>query len=125
MELSQCKFYYEGEVLNFAVFSDSPCRARYVERVRLLPISRREVYVYEIEPGAESQWVVVRQTEGTKKRLKLFLRRGESFLEPEPQELPAELREQIRQRYPTLTAEFRPLLAARAAKLPSLGVNVS
>jgi hypothetical protein len=124
MELSQCKFYYAGDILNLVVFSDSPCRACYVDRIRLLPISAHEVYVYEIEPGTESQWVLVRQTEGTKKRLQLFLRRGESFLEPEPRELPAELNEQILRRCPALTAEFRPLLAARAAHLPSLRVRV-
>jgi hypothetical protein len=124
MELNQCKFYFAGDILNFVVFSDSPCRARYLERIRLLPISANEVYVYEIEPGAESQWVLVRQSEGTKKRLQLFLRRGERFLEPDPPELPAELREQILRRYPALTAEFRPLLAAREAPLPTLRVRV-
>ena len=58
MELSQCKFYYAGDLLNFVVFSDAPCLARYRDSVRLLPISPSEVYVYEINPArrASGSW---------------------------------------------------------------------
>jgi hypothetical protein len=120
VELSQCKFYYAGELLNFVVFSDYPCRARYRDRIRLLPISASEVYVYELEPGQASQWVLVQQSEGAKKRLQIFLRQGDRFLELKPEELSAEVRAQILRRYPTLAAQFGPLLASRAAKLLTL-----
>ena len=96
MELRECKFYYTGEAMSFTVYSDHPCRARYRDGIRMLPFSQTQVYVYEIEPGAESQWVLVRQREEKSHRLQLFLRSGERFLQEEAAGLP-----------PALTAEFR------------------
>ena len=87
MELRDFKFYYGGQEMNFAVFSDDPCRARYLESIPL-PIAQTRVDVYEIEPGAKTQWILVRQNDGDKDNLKLFVRKGEKFLENEAQTLP-------------------------------------
>jgi hypothetical protein len=115
VELRECKFYYTGEAMSFTVYSDYPCRARYRESIRLLPVSPTQVQVYELEPGAESRWVVVRQREGKSHRLQLFLRNGEQFLEQEAAGLPPTLKEEILQRHPGLTAEFRTRPALRAS----------
>ena len=97
--------------MNFAVFSDDPCCARYLESIPL-PIAQTRVDVYEIEPGDKTQWVVVKQKDGDKDKLKLFVRKGEKFLENETQSLPNELKKKILQRFPKLTNELQPLLAA-------------
>jgi hypothetical protein len=111
MELRDFKFYYGGQEMNFAVFSDDPCRARYLESIPL-PIAQTRVDVYEIEPGAKTQWILVKQKDGDKDNLKLFIRKGEKFLENESQTLPKELKKKILQRFPKLTTEFQTLLAA-------------
>jgi len=111
MELRECKFYYAGHEMNFAVFSDDPCRARYLESIPL-PIIQTKVDVYEIEPGANTQWVVVQQKDGDKNHLKLFVKKGEKFLENQTQHLSKELKKKIMQRFPKLIAEFQPPLAA-------------
>jgi hypothetical protein len=80
MDLRESKFYYAGHDINFAVFSDHPCRVRYVERIRL-PIGETSVEVYGIEPGANSQWIVVQQRNDGKGSLKFFVRGGEIFRE--------------------------------------------
>jgi hypothetical protein len=111
MELRDCKFYYGGQDMNFAVYSDDLCCARYLGSIPL-PIAQTRVDVYEIEPGANTQWVVVKQRDGDKDNLKLFVRKGERFLENESQQLSKALKEQILQRFPKLTAEFKTPLAA-------------
>jgi hypothetical protein len=111
MELRECKFYYGGQEMNFAVFSDDPCRTRYLESIPL-PIAQTRVDVYEIEPGAKTQWIVVRQKDGERDNLKLFIRVGDRFLENEAQTLSKDLRKKIIQRFPKLITEFQPLLAA-------------
>jgi hypothetical protein len=116
MELGECRFYYGGEEMNFAVFSDGACRSTYIESIRLLPISESQVYVYAIEPGANSQWVVVKQTQGKKNHLRVFLRAGEEFLENPPGEFPKELRERILERFPNCPLE---LALSRRQKGPS------
>jgi hypothetical protein len=119
MELRECKFYHAGEAMSFTVYSDSPCRARYRDSIRLLPVSAAQVQVYEIEPGAENRWVLVRQTEGKSHRLQLFLRSGERFLEQEAAGAPPAVREEILKRYPGLAAEFRrrPALQVSSARV--------
>jgi hypothetical protein len=57
MDLRESKFYCAGAELNFVVFSDHPCRVRYLDSIPL-PMSQ-SVSVYAIEPAADSQWVVV------------------------------------------------------------------
>jgi len=111
MELKDCKFYYGGQDMNFAVYSDDPCRAMYRTSIPL-PIAQARVDVYEIEPGANTQWVVVTQRDGDKDNLKLFVKKGDKFMENESQHVPKGLKEKILQRFPKLTAEFTAPLAA-------------
>lgn len=33
MDLSNCNFFHVGEELSFSIFSDSPCRARYINSI--------------------------------------------------------------------------------------------
>jgi hypothetical protein len=111
MELKDCKFYYGGQDMNFAVYSDDPCRALYRTSIPL-PIAQTRVDVYEIEPGANTQWVIVKQRDGDKDNLKLFVKKGDKFMENESQHLSKALKEKILQRFPKLTAEFSAPLAA-------------
>ena len=99
MDLRESKFYYAGHDMNFAVFSDYPCRVRYVESIRL-PIGQAPVEVYAIEPAANSQWIVVEQRNDGKSTLKFFVRKGETFRENQSHDLPKHLREQIWRRVP-------------------------
>ncbi len=111
MELKDCKFYYGGQDMNFAVFSDDSCRARYLDSIPL-PIVQARVDVYEIEPGSRSQWIVIKQKDGDKDSFKLFIRKGEKFLENETQSLPKELKRKIMERFPKLTIESQSSIAA-------------
>ena len=90
--------------MNFAVFSDDRCRISYVESIDV-PIGHTQVQLYGIEPGTRTKWVVVRQLDGHKTTLKVFLRQNEKFLENEIDDLPPETRSQIMQRFPNLAAE--------------------
>jgi hypothetical protein len=108
MELNECKFYLAGEDMNFAVYSDDLCRAKYLESIRLLPIGNLKVHVYEVEPGAHSEWVAVTQREGRRSCLKIFVRKGERFLENQTRELPQDLKKKIVERFPKLISESRP-----------------
>jgi hypothetical protein len=110
MELRDCKFYYGGQDMNFAIYSDDPCRAKYLSSIPL-PIAQTRVDIYQIEPGAKTQWIVVKQRDGDKENVKLFIRKGELFCEHESQ-LPKTLKDQILQRFPKLTAELKAPLAA-------------
>jgi hypothetical protein len=82
MELQHHKFGYSGSDMNFAVFSDDPCRISYVESIPI-PIGHTQVELYGIEPGARTKWIVVKQLDGHKATLKVFLRQNEKFLENE------------------------------------------
>lgn len=104
MELQHHKFGYSGNDMNFAVFSDDPCRIKYVESISI-PIGHTQVQLYGIEPGARTKWIVVKQLDGHKSTLKVFLRQNETFLENEIDSLPQETRSQIMQRFPNLAAE--------------------
>lgn len=104
MELQDHKFGYSGSDMNFAVFSDDPCRISYVESIPI-PIGHTQVQLYGIEPGARTQWIVVKQLDGKKATLKVFLRQNETFLENEIGSLPQETRSEIMQRFPNLAAE--------------------
>jgi hypothetical protein len=85
--------------MNFAVFSDDPCHIKYVESIAI-PIGHTQVELYGIEPGARTQWIVVKQLDGNKATFKVFLRHNERFLENEIDSLPQETRSQIMQRFP-------------------------
>jgi hypothetical protein len=103
MDVRESKFYYGGQDMNFAVFSDFPCRARFVESITL-PISYAPVQVYSIEPGANSQWVVVQQRTEGRSSLRFFVRDGETFRENESHDLSKQVREDILQHIPKSVA---------------------
>jgi len=111
MELRQCKFYHAGQEMNFAIFSDDPCRIRYLHSIPL-PIGPTQVDVYEIEPGAKTQWIIAKQVDGNKRALKVFIRDGEAFLESQFQNLAVAVKRKIVQRFPKLGSAFQSTLAA-------------
>jgi hypothetical protein len=102
MDLRESKFYYAGHDMNFAVFSDYPCRVRYVESIPL-PISQAPFEVYAIDPAANSQWVMVQESNDGKSRVKFFLREGEVFREHHSHDLPEHLKEGILRCLPMLS----------------------
>ena len=116
MELSEYKFYLAGDEMNFAVYSDDLCRTKYLESIRLLPIGNMKVHVYEVEPGTRSEWVIVTQREGRRNSLKLFVRKGERFLENQMRDLPLDLKKKIMERFPKLISEFRPGSAGQTGR---------
>ena len=111
MELRGCSFYHAGQEMNFAIFSDDPCLIRYLQSISL-PIGRTQVDVYEIEPGAKTQWIVVKQVDGNKGVLRIFIRDGEAFLENQFQNLAGEVKRKIVQRFPNLRSACQCTLAA-------------
>ncbi len=111
MELRDCKFYYGGQDMSFSVFSNDPCRARYLDSISV-PFVQTRVDVYAIEPGAETRWVLIRRKDDGKDTFRLFIRRGNRFLESQNQVLSKELRDEIFGRFPNLTRVFHPPLAA-------------
>ena len=112
MELQHHKFGYAGNDMNFAVFADDPCRVSYVESIAI-PIGHTQVELYGIEPGARTQWIVVKQLDGNKATLKVFLRQNEKFLENQMGDLPQETRSQIMHRFPNLAGEEEPSFAGK------------
>jgi len=111
MDLRNYKFYHGGEEMNFSVFSDSPCRTRYIESIPT-PLTESQVEVYEIEPGNNTQWVVIQQKDGEDRKVKLFLRSGDEFLESHTQQIPSDLKQNIVLRFPVLSTGFEPPMAA-------------
>ncbi len=111
MDLRTCRFYHGGEEINFSVFSDYPCRTRYIDSIAT-PLTETKVEVYEIEPGNNTQWVVVQKKDGEERRLKLFVRRGNEFVENQAQLIPPALKENIVLRFPVLLPGFDPPMAA-------------
>jgi len=97
MKLKDCKLYYGGQQMSFDFISDDPCRARYASSIPL-PLAEGRVDVYEIEPGAKSRWIVVKQRDGDKEVTKLFVRRGKIFLEDKLREISKTLRKTIEQK---------------------------
>ena len=111
MELQQYRFCYAGSDMNFAIFADDPCRARYVKSIPI-SIGYSEVELYEIEPGAKTRWIVIKQLNDHKTTLKVFLRQGDKFLENSMVDLSLETKKQIRHRFPRLVAEPKHRMAA-------------
>lgn len=111
MELRKCKFYCSGYEMNFAVFSDEACRARYLKSIPL-PIVQTPVDVYEIEPGLNTHWVLVKQKDGEHSDFKLFIRKGNRFMENGYRHLSKQVRESINNRFPKLRMELGPAWAA-------------
>lgn len=112
MELQHHKFCYSGSDMTFAVFSDDPCRISYVESIPI-PIGHTQVELYGIEPGAKTRWIVVKQFDGHKTTLRVFLRQNEKFLENEIDDLPQATRSQIMQRFPSLGVAEKPPQAGK------------
>mgnify|MGYP001169182122 CR=1 FL=1 len=111
MELRDCKFFYGGQEMSFSVFANDPCRAQYLDSISV-PLTHSRVDVYQIEPGPKTRWIVIKQKDEDKDELRLFVRQGNRFMERQAQDLPKELGEEIVGRFPNLTGEFHPLLAA-------------
>ncbi len=111
MELQQYKFCYAGSHMNFAVFADDPCCTRYVKSIPI-PLGHTEIALYEIEPGARTRWIVVKQLNDHKTTIKVFLRQGGKFLENPMVKLPRQTKKQIMQRFPKLVSEPNPPMAA-------------
>jgi hypothetical protein len=111
MELRECRFYYGGQDMNFAVYSDVPCRAIYVGSISL-PLAQSRVDIYEMEPNVKTQWIVIKQRDGDKENLKFFVKKGDKYLESELHHLSKNVLENIVRRFPKLSAEFKPSLAA-------------
>ena len=111
MELRECKFYYGGQEMSFSVFSNDPCRALYLDSISL-PLIQTRVDVYQVDPGPKTRWVLIRQKHENKDSFRLFIRQGDRFVESQEQTLSQELRDEILGRFPNLTGEFHPPLAA-------------
>ena len=111
MDLKECKFYHAGQEMNFVTFSDYPCLTRYLQRIPLW-LSQTHVDVYEVEPGAKTQWVVVKHVDGSKSTFKIFIRDGEVFSENQFQNLDGEVKRKIVQRFPELRSALQSMLAA-------------
>ena len=90
---------------------DDSCLIRYLQSIPL-PIGATQVDVYEIEPGAKTQWIVVKHFDGNISVLKIFIRDGEALLENQFQDLPGEVKRKIVQRFPKLRSAFQCTLAA-------------
>jgi hypothetical protein len=112
MELSKCRFYSGGEGMNFSIYSDALCRARYRESISV-PFGDARVDVYEIEPAAESHWIVVKQkkVESEGHEYKWFVRNGNRFLEREGTEMSAALKAKIFDKFPSLGPQPGSLVA--------------
>lgn len=105
MELRECKFYCSGREMNFAVFSDDLCRAMYLESIPL-PMIQIQVDVYEIEPGRNTHWVLIKQRDGEKNNFKVFVRRGNRFIENKVRRISKQLQRTILHRFPKLRPEM-------------------
>ena len=99
MDLRKARFYHFGELINFTVFSDQPCKVHYIESIRP-SIRQTPVEVYVIEPSAWCRWVVVQERDWGKSRLHFFIRCGKAFPENRARQLPTRLKKIILQHLP-------------------------
>jgi hypothetical protein len=90
--------------------------SRQLCEVRTISIGHTKVELYEIEPGARTRWIVVRQVDGYKNTVKVFQRQNKRFLENSMDQLSRETKKQIMQRFPTLAMETKALLAGVSAR---------
>ena len=111
MDRKETKFYYAGEEMNFAVFSDYPCRVRHVESIPL-PITHTQVEVYVIGPAANGEWIMVDQRNDGESSLKFFLREGQEFRQHPSHDLPQPVKRQILQRVSKSPRNLEPSWAA-------------
>jgi len=111
MELKECKFYCSGREMNFAVFSDDSCRACYLQSIPL-PIIQGQVDVYEIEPGKNTHWILIKQKDGERNIVKIFVRHGNRFVENRLRQLSKQMQQRIFNRFPRLRFELGSAFAA-------------
>ena len=78
MELRECKFCRSGQRMNFSVFSKDSCRTKYLDN-NYVPFVQVTVDVYQIEPGPRTQWILIKQTAGSKENSRLFTRKGKKL----------------------------------------------
>ena len=104
MKLSTCRFYC-GDEIQFSVFSDAACRACYLERIPV-PFGSIGLDAYVIEPGAESQWVIIKQNEGKQSQCKWFMREGKNFVERPSTHISKRVRAEIFHKFPILAHEL-------------------
>ena len=107
MRLAECNFYRSGRDVNFSVFSDDVCRVHHTNSISL-PLGG-DVDIYDVEPGLQSHWIVVRQTENGKHELRWFLRKGRDFVE-NSENVSQTLKAQVGERFPHLVVD-RPMVA--------------
>ncbi len=112
MELSKWRFYCAGDEMNFSVYSDALCRARYLDSI-WVHFGEARVDVYEIEPGLDSHWIVIKQRnpETESDEYKWFVRNGEKFVETGGDEVPKKLRAQVFHKLPCLAQRSGSLVA--------------
>jgi hypothetical protein len=113
MDLRACKFFYSGSDLNFSVFSETSCRAKYNASVSL-PLIQTAVEVYEIEPAADCQWVVVEQRDGDKRTQRIFVRQQEEFVETLMRDLPKTLKLKLARRLEKSAGVSQAVASARS-----------
>src|SRR4029079_11101424 len=102
MNLSDCRFYCCGNELNFSMFSNVVCRARYLESIEMTLVGEGREDVYTVEPAPASRWIVIRHTEGDGMVCKWFVREGERFLERNQADLPQQIRAEVFHSFPHL-----------------------
>ena len=107
MKLTECSFYRSARDINFSVFSDDVCRVHHVRSITL-PLGG-DVDVYAVDPGSNSHWIVVRQTEDEKYVLRWFVRKGRNF-EEHGNVSPA-VKAQVGERFPQLIRSLPAMVA--------------
>ena len=75
MELRNYKFYCSGQDMSFSIFLKDLCRTKYSDNIDI-PFVQLRVDVYEIEPGPQAQWILIKQKDGSKEEMRLFVRKG-------------------------------------------------
>jgi hypothetical protein len=106
MKLNDCRLYCGDDEMQFSVFSNAVCLARYLESISL-PFGDLRVDVYAIEPSSRSRWVITVQKEGEYSGCKCFLRKGDNFVECASQAIPNKLTAEILLKFPHLADQSR------------------
>lgn len=111
MELRDCKFCHSGQRMNFSVFSKDSCRSKYLDNI-YVPFVQVTVDVYKIEPRSRTQWILIKQTAGSKENLRLFTCKGKKITERKIQYLLKTAKDAILQKFPCMTSELNTSVAA-------------
>ena len=108
MKLTECNFYRSDRDITFSVFSDDVCRVHH-ERSITLQLGG-DVDVYAVDPGLQSHWIVVRQTEDGKHVLRWFVRKGRYF-EEQRGHVPSAVKAEVGERFPQLIHSLPAMVA--------------